>query len=135
MSQSQPSQALRQLLETKLDTFEKIELVLLLRGASASVAVAELARQLQVGEDVLRRLANDLARTRLVAIDSSDSVRITASDAELEVIEEASELYKRDRSHVIMLLSAIAMDRIRGMSARSFADAFTIRKKKDDDNG
>jgi hypothetical protein len=131
----QPSQALRRLLETKLDTFEKLELVVVLREAAAAIPLEELARQLQVGPDVLRRVAVELARGGLVAIDGDDKIWLRADDAELELLNEARELYKKDRSQVITLLSAIAMERLRGMSARSFADAFSLRKKKDDDNG
>lgn len=129
----QPSPGLYRLLERKLDTYEKLEVVVLLsRGPDA--LVPDLARELQIGEDVLRRVAADLARTGLVEVED-DRLRLTASAEELPFVKEGAELYASDRGKVISLLSAIAMDRIRSLAARSFADAFTLRKKKDDGDG
>ena len=132
----QPSPGLRRLLESKLDTYEKLELVVVLsRRDGSSGTVAELARQLQVGHDVLKRLATDLSRSGLVELDPDDKVKLVASPEELAVIAEGAQFYDSSPRKVISLLSAIAMDRIRGMAARSFADAFTLRKKKDDSDG
>jgi hypothetical protein len=133
-SNPQASQALRRLLETKLDTFEKLELVLVLQK-SGPTSVADLVRELQVGHDVMLRLVGDVVRTGLVELSADDTVRLVAGPAELEVIAEGAQLYAFDRSKVITLFSAIAMDRIRSMAARSFADAFQIRKKKGEDDG
>ena len=131
-----PSPRLRRLLETKLDTYEKLELVVVLSRLEGSTGtVNDLARELQVGQDVLRRLANDLSRTGLVDVDPDDKVKLVATPAELETIAEGAQFYESSPRKVISLLSAIAMDRIRGMAARSFADAFTLRKKKDDSDG
>jgi hypothetical protein len=134
-SEDQPSPGLRRLLETKLDTYEKLELVVVLsRRDGATATLGDLARELQVGDDVLKRLATDLSRSGLVAI-QKDLLQLAATPAELPVIEEGAQLYQSDRGKVISLMSTIAMDRIRGMAARSFADAFTLRKKKDTDDG
>ena len=129
---SNPSPALRRLLETKLDTYEKLELVVVLsRRATMEAPIADLARELQVGHDVLKRLADEIARTGLVEI-TGEQVRLVAEDGELLAITEGAALEPRK---VISLLSSIALDRIRGMAARSFADAFTLRKKKDNGDG
>ena len=131
-----PSDELRRLLAAKLDTYEKLELVVVLsRRDDREQSVAELARELQVGPDVLRRLAADLVRTGLVETTPEDTLRLIASVEESKIIAEGAELYASDPSKVIGLLSTIAMDRIRGMSARSFADAFSLRKKKKDGDG
>jgi len=107
--------------------------VVLSKRLGVSATVHELARELQVGDDVLRRLAVDLARTGVVNVDTDDRVHFTPNPAELGVIAECALLYEADRGHVIALMSAVALDRIRGMAARSFADAFTLRKKKKKD--
>jgi hypothetical protein len=122
-----PSQALREALETKLDTFEKLELVLLLLDAPRPLP--ELARELHIGEDVLRRVVSDLVRSKVAELRPDDTVHLTASDGERAAFREGAELYSHDRGKVIMLFSTIAMDRIRGMSARAFASAFNLRKK------
>lgn len=128
----QPSPGLRQLLESKLDTYEKLELVVVLSRRDEA-SLAELARELQVGGDVLRRLVLDLSRTGLVALSLDERVRLAATPDELAVIAEGAQLCRSDRGTVIQLLSAIALDRIRGMSARSVADAVALRRKKEED--
>jgi hypothetical protein len=129
---STPSPALRRLLETKLDTYEKLELVVVLsKRPGMEAPIAELARELQVGHDVLKRLADEVARAGLVEI-TGDQIRLVAEAGDLALITEGAALEPRK---VISLLSSIALDRIRGMAARSFADAFTLRKKKDNGDG
>ncbi|MBA3502001.1 MAG: hypothetical protein M4D80_20130 [Myxococcota bacterium] len=129
---STASPALRRLLETKLDTYEKLELVVVLsKRAGMEAPLEELARELQVGDDVMKRLADELARTGLVEI-TGEQVRLVGEPGDLATIDEGAALEPRK---VISLLSSIALDRIRGMAARSFADAFTLRKKKDNGDG
>lgn len=130
MSSQGPSPELRLLLETKLDTFEKLEVVAVLsRRDGMAATFDDVARELQVGTDVLRRIATDLARSGLVAIDG-ETLTLTATDHELRTIAEGAQL---DPRTIIRLLASLALDRVRGMAARSFADAFTLRKKKDGD--
>ena len=134
LSSAPPSPGLRRLLETKLDTFEKLELVIVLRDCpDQTCTLGELARQLQVGPDVLRRVAAEVVRTGLMVYGDDDQLRLAAGTDELALIAEGAERYRKDRNEVIALLSSVALDRIRSMAARSFADAFTIRKKKDED--
>jgi hypothetical protein len=102
---------------------------LLAKRPNREDTVTELARELQVGHEVLERLAIDLGRTGLVVV-ADGSVRLVASQAELASIEEGAQMEPRK---LMSLLSSVALDRIRGMAARSFADAFTLRKKKDGD--
>ena len=123
---------MRRLLETKLDTFEKVELVVVLSNRVGMTGTFDdLARELQVGTDVMRRVAADLARSGLVELDG-ESVRLTPQDDELQTIAEGARV---DPRTMMRLLSSLALDRIRGMAARSFADAFTLRKKKEDGDG
>lgn len=130
------SDGLRRLLETRLDSFEKLEVVVRLRRTSdGRQRLAELASQLQVGEHVLRRLIVDLQRTATIELAPDDTVclRLDASDGEL--ISEAAGLYAKSRSDLIALYASVALDRIRSMEARNFADAFRFRKKKEGGGG
>jgi hypothetical protein len=129
-----PSPALRRLLESKLDTVEKLELVLMLRDAATPLRDAAL--RLQVGEEVLRRVVDEVVRARLVeVIAPDDQLRLLATADELDAIEEAAQIYSENRGRMTALFSAIALDRLRSMGARAFADAFAFRKKKDRDDG
>ena len=132
---SLPSPELRRLLETKLDTYEKLELVVVLaKQANMEALATDLARELQVGDDVLNRFAAEVARSGLVEI-TGERIRLVARAEDLATIAEGTRLFESDPRRVMSLLSAIALDRIRGMAARSFADAFTLRKKKDNGDG
>lgn len=124
--------ALAKLMESKLDTLEKLELVIMLHEAGAPVSVTDAARELQIGTDVLRRMALQVQRTRLLTV-KEDLLQLTSRDGELQAIQSAHEIYRGHRHILIERLSAIAMNRLRSMAARSFADAFRIRKKDDND--
>jgi hypothetical protein len=125
---------LQELLESRLDTLEKLELALALRDAGqGDTSIAELARELQIGHDVLQQLAHEVARTELVAVENG-AVKLLVTPEERALLDEAAALYEHDRRFVMRLMSKIAMDQIRRMAARSFADAFTFRKKKKDND-
>lgn len=132
MTSPNASPALRRLLETKLDTFEKLELALVLRAAADPMPLVDAARELQVGPDVLRRVALDVQRGRLLQVLEDDRLRLTPTDGELEALAQGAELYARDRSALFELMTAVAMNRLRSMAARTFADAFRLRKKEDE---
>ena len=122
------SQDLQSLLERALDTFEKLELVLVLRGAAGPLSISDLAVQLQVGRDALRRVAVDVADSGIVEMVDGDAVRLRPGTWD-SPIAEAAAIYETDPTRLMRCLSSIAMEKIRGLAARTFADAFRIRKK------
>ncbi len=130
----QPSPALKALLDAKLDTLEKLEIALALRESPhGSESIEDLARHLQVGAGALQQVVADMERAGVVKRDDQH-VRLTL-EGEDATLSEAASLYAENRHQIMRLLTTIAMERIRRMAARSFADAFQLRKKKDDDNG
>lgn len=128
-----PSPALLRLLDRKLDTLEKLELVLMLRDAPGPLTLQHVAVELQVGHEVLRRLVDEVARTGLIEWMADDELRLQAEPDELETIDEAARILGEDRTRMSTLFSTLAIERIRTMAARTFAEAFKIRKKPDDD--
>lgn len=127
-----------------IDSFGKLELVLALVRAPAAMTVADLARVLDLAPDEVRGVATELAHGGLVTIESagagqtdraSEVVRLAPNDADAAALAELAVLYDEDCALVVKTLSTIAMDRIRGMAARRFADAFRLRKRKDGDDG
>lgn len=129
------SAELRALLDAKLDTLEKLEIALALRVApERSASVDALARQLQVGPGVLGQVANEIARTGVVVV-RDDTVTLVLDGPDAQLLDSAAVLYKDNRPEMARLFTMIAMDRIRQRAARTFADAFQLRKKKDGDNG
>jgi hypothetical protein len=132
VSDDQPSDALRALLDAKLDTLEKLEIVLALRDApDRSSSVEALAHHLQVGPSVLRQVVDEVARANVVTV-RGDIVELVLDGSNTALLDEASALHHGHRHELIRVFSMIAMARIRQMAARTFADAFQIRKKKKD---
>lgn len=118
-----PTPGLRRLLE-ELDSFEKLELVLYLRAAGRAMSIDEFALALQIGTDVTRRLVTDLSASRVVEVDAeTGAVTLRATPAQLARIDEAAQVHGRDRTALATLMSRIAMDRLRALSARTFAEA------------
>lgn len=121
----------RRLLQNGIDTFEKLELVIMLRGAPRSVmSVSELAAGLKLERPVVRRAALELRAIALVDVTADDEVRLVApTSRDFDSITELARLYQDDRLAVVKTLGEIAMERIRNMASQAFADAFVIRKK------
>ncbi len=125
------SQNLHALLDGKLDTFEKLELVLVVRAAGQPMTVSDLAMELQVGRDVLRRVIADVAAAGVLDLVDGDAVCLRHGSWEPQ-IAEAAEIYEADPTALIKVLSRISMERIRSRAARTFADAFRLRGKGGD---
>ncbi len=124
------SPELHALLESKLDTFEKLEVVLSLSAAGRPLTIGELAHELQVGRDVLQRVADSVVDTGII-VRSDDEAFSLHSGRWDAAIAEAARLHASQPQLLMRAMTRIAMERIRGMSARTFADAFRIRKKGD----
>jgi DNA-binding GntR family transcriptional regulator len=117
--------AVRDLLERRIDSFEKLELVMRLRGAPhAMLSVQELADSLRIPRDIVRQLVVELRATSLVDLTSRGHVHLLPpSAADEAAVEELANLYKHDPARVFSLVSEIAMDRIRRMAVETFGDA------------
>lgn len=127
--------SIRRLLETHLDTFEKLEVTLALyRAGGASRPLAELAKALLLDVDGMKRVAQELVASGVVEFDGPDQLRLMATYQTAQLAELAR-VYDEDRVLVVTTLSSIAMSRIRGMAARTFSDAFNLRKPKKDEDG
>jgi DNA-binding IclR family transcriptional regulator len=135
---SSASPSIHRLLEGPIDSFEKLELVLGLFHAVKPLSITELAHKFGLQPEETRGIVAELVRSNLVAVDLADGeeiVRIAPKDEDGAALNELARLYDEDRVLVVKTLSTIALDRIRGMAARTFADAFQLRKKKDRDDG
>lgn len=120
------SPELHELLDNKLDTFEKLELVLALRAAGKPLLLSDLALELQVGHDALRRVADGVAASGVILLD--DDIVGLRSGSWDPLIEEAAKVYATEQKKLMRVFTRIAMERIRGRAARTFADAFRLKK-------
>jgi len=130
-----PSPAIRRLLTSPLDSFERLEIVVAMFKAPAHTSsVAELAKQCELSVDLTQRTVDDLTRVGFME-GAGGLTRLTVSSEDLAAIGELVAVYDDDRIVVVRTLSEISMDKIRGMAARTFADAFNLRKKRESDDG
>ena len=118
------------LLDEKLDTFEKLELVLALRSAVKPMPLADLAVQLQVGREALGRVADQVVAAGILEVVSEDALRLRQNPWDRQ-LAEAAHVFASEPHKLARAFTRIAMGRIRGMAARTFADAFRVRKKGD----
>ncbi len=94
------------------------------------MTLADLATQLQVGREALRRVADEVVRSGMIDVNHEDVFRYRPGEWD-PLMDEAAHMFAKEPSKLLRALTRIAMERIRGMAARTFADAFRIRKKGD----
>lgn len=106
-----------------------------MRGAQAhALSAMELSKKLSMPAEMVARAIEELRRSGSVEA-AGGLVRLTLSSEDLVGMDELVRLYDEDRIVVVRTLSEIAMEKIRSMAARTFADAFHIRRKKEDGDG
>lgn len=133
MSEPELDDGVRALLETRLDSFEKLEVVHALR-ASGGMTPEALEAACRFSSDTVQEVLASLQRVALVEPDPGRRgvVRLGGGSRDPR-FEAVMQLYETDRLRVLSVLSALAMERIRHMAAQVFADAFVIKKKRGDD--
>lgn len=125
----------RKCLETYLDSFEKLEVVRALRASGHALSRSDLEAACRFTADTIHEVLGSLQRLRVVALDTEDGLVRLGSLAADPAFDAVMRLYENDRAAVLSTLSKISLERIRSMAARAFADAFVLRKKRDDGNG
>lgn len=132
----QLSPALRDLLDTGIDSFEKLEVVVgLHRDAARRGSQEELATALALGRDEMRKLVGELERAGLLARDGADTLVLAPQSAEASTaLVELVRLYDVDKISLVKAILDRAMARLRNLAGRAFSDAFVIRKKPEGDD-
>lgn len=119
----------RRVLETVLDTFEKLEVAAQL-AARGPVCLTELADRAQVSVEAANEVAVALVDVGVVEIvNASDTLLQLGSRAQRADFAELMHLYETDRVSVLSELCTLSIERIRGMAARTFAEAFVFKRK------
>ncbi|MBL9018532.1 MAG: hypothetical protein JNL83_30380 [Myxococcales bacterium] len=126
---------IRRLLEAPLDTFEKLEICMVLWTATARTqSPRELAARVQLPVELVDRALEDLVAAGYVEL-AGGLARLTVPTAQHADVQALVELYAVDRILIVRTLSELAMNRVRSMAARAFADAFQLRRKPEGDDG
>jgi signal recognition particle GTPase len=124
--------AVRALLETQLDSFEKLEIMQALRASGQSMSQQEVAAACQLRSDVVEDTLDDLERAQLITRERRRRIR-TGSGCTDPRFVVLMQLYAEDRAGVLAALSSVAVQRIRSMAATAFADAFAHKKRGNGD--
>lgn len=127
MSQLQFPRELRQLLETDLTSVEKLEAVRCVRSTRRPLAWGELVGALGLGRDEAQGAIADLVRAGFLAR-AGDHIGLGPRAAG-PAFEALVRVYEADRTLIVSELSAISVERIRGMAARAFGGALGGKKK------
>ncbi len=121
--------AARRLLDGPIDSLEKLEILAALRRRP--LGLAGLVEQLRLPLGVVKQSVSELVDRGLLRRRTDDVIELVADPR----VEELLALYEADRLSVITTISRLSIERIRGMTARAFANAFVLRKKREDDDG
>lgn len=128
----------RALLHEHIETYEQLEVLLLLRRERYEEWTAEaLAARLRVREELVLSALEGLEASGLVVATSAAPARFAYRPTSSGVDAAAGRLdreYAQRPIRIIQLMSANAIDRVRTAALHTFADAFVL-KKKDTDGG
>ena len=136
---TQLTAAVNELLTNRIDSFEKLEVIVALYGAPRStMSVEELCRALKLSRDVIREAVVGLRGAALVELTNQGQVQLLPpTSRDHAAVVELVTLYNDDRLTLVKAIGENAVARIRNMASHAFADAFVIRKKppKDGEDG
>ncbi|HET9450958.1 MAG TPA: hypothetical protein VFO83_08760 [Aggregicoccus sp.] len=106
-----------------IDSVEKLEVLLLLRGnAGRTWTGAAVAQELRIAEESARGRLQDLCSRGLLSCESDSYRYAPGSGGDAQAVDELASTYALRRVSVISFIFSQPMDRI-----RSFADAFRIK--------
>jgi hypothetical protein len=130
---------LNELLTNRVDSFEKLEIIIALHAAPrTTMTIEELCRTLNLSREDVREATAELRVASLVTMSSGGEVQLLPpTSRDHAAVAKLVQTYQEDRLGVVKAMGEIAVNRIRGMTARAFADAFIIRRKpvKDGEDG
>ncbi|WP_407908437.1 hypothetical protein [Lysobacter claricitrinus] len=114
---------LRRFVAAKIHSIPMLEALLLVRSRDDGWATVELAERLYLPESKVAQLVADLVREQLARIDSGRACYAPASVEIEQLVDALVATYSR---HVVAVTELIHSGV--GRQARSFADAFVLRR-------
>ena len=126
------SDEVRAFLRDNIDSFESLELLLLLRRERTAWTAEELCRRLGTRAALIDDALASLGRARLVKTFDCDALALysyaDADSARDAVVGSLERAYRDESMEVMRLMSTYAIERLRTGALRAFADAFVFRK-------
>jgi predicted ArsR family transcriptional regulator len=121
-------------ISTHIDSIEKLEVLLLMRArADREWTARDVSQELRITEASAAARLEDLTSRRLLAVkeDAPPSYRFSpASGEDAQDVSALQETYSTRRVSVISFIFSKPLDKVRG-----FADAFRLKRDKDDSHG
>lgn len=134
MTSTPISDDVRAFLREHIETYEELQLLLLLHSEGSSTWTADLlAGRLSLADDALSESLGALQTRHLVErllVGAEERYQLPAEIARNESLRRLATLYASHTIEIIKLMSSNSIDRIRTAALRSFADAFLFRKDK-----
>lgn len=133
---SSPSEFLQAFLHDSISSYEELEaLLLLVREGDRSWTDGELAEALKVHVEAISPALDQLASIEglLEMHDQAGHRRFQyapKSKMLRQVVEELAVAYAEQRLAIVQIMSANALNRVRGAAMRRLADAFRIERPK-----
>lgn len=124
----------RELFLRAIDSYEKLEIVVLLAQAGEPVDVTAIAAGARVRTSVAEEALTRLAANDVTSEATPGTWTLTPGGRWSDAIREFLALYERNRAAVMNLMTDTALQRLRQGSARAFADAFLLRAPKKGDH-
>jgi hypothetical protein len=132
------SPSLLALLDQRVNSFEKLELVMALhREPTRRSTVRQLSDALDLDRDEVRGLAAELMDACLVVFTPPNDLLLEpTTPADRALLEVLARTYDTDKIALAKAIAESSMNRLRGLAGRAFAEAFVIRRKPggDDDD-
>jgi hypothetical protein len=124
-------EAVRAFLRDYIDSFESLEVLLLLRRERTACTAEELCRRLKTRAPLIDDALSSLVCARLVNTDVL--ARHTYADedpARDGIVDSLEGAYRDEPIKIMQLMTTNAIERLRTSTIRAFADAFVVRKDK-----
>jgi hypothetical protein len=133
---SSPSEFLQAFLHDSISSYEELEALLLLaKESERRWTDSQLAEALKVQVDSISPALDALASVEgLLEVEDQAGQRTFhyAPKSKLlrQVVDELATAYVEQRLAIVQIMSANALDRVRGAAMRGLANAFRIQRKK-----
>lgn len=128
-------ETVRAFLRDYIDSFESLEVLLLLYRERTAWTADELCRRFKIRAPVMDDALASLVRARLVNTTERNlltSYRYADEDSVRDALVASLErTYRDEPTQIMQLMSANAIERLRSGAIRAFADAFVFRKDKE----
>jgi hypothetical protein len=124
---------LRQFLRDHVETYEQLEILVLLAGApDRHWHGDDIAAALHLDRAVVAEALAHLDRAGLFEAAGADAApRLAARPDRAAIVARLAEVYRRDRLGIMNLMTSNALERVRTSALRAFTSAFLLGKKND----